>query len=191
MEAILALKCTETYHIVTAPVLVEELTCTLVEQFGKRRIMVELRSMNISTDFVEQRLWCITIGSLGATRDSLGLGQKDIGIAEDWNVVRLVTSVLVVVVYQEPLYRLVTLAPSTNILSYVDSRNIFLTIILQYNILGLDTIFTFILERNISLVIVSVKHVNLACKHMLLTVVSRQGHQYVRHLRRDREVATT
>ena len=51
---ILILVMSETNHVVAAPVLVEELTSTLIINLLQRRIVVEFGSMSIFTNLVEE-----------------------------------------------------------------------------------------------------------------------------------------
>ena len=113
MESVLVLECSETYHVVATPVFVYKLAATLVEDVLQCRCANKLRSVHIATYLVEKRLWCVLVGLLCATQQSLCLGKDDVGIAEDWHVVALVALVRGILVgVGIELQRTVTLAPT-------------------------------------------------------------------------------
>ena len=89
VEAILVLEMAETDHVVTAPVLVEELTSALTIDLLERWVVVDLGSVHIRTDLVEQALGRVAVGSRGTAGDGLSLHQDDIGETEDRHVVAL------------------------------------------------------------------------------------------------------
>ena len=69
--------------------------------------------MYIAAYLVEKRLWCVVVGLLCATQQSLCLGKDDVGIAEDRHVVALVALVRGILVgVGIELQRTVTLAPT-------------------------------------------------------------------------------
>ena len=87
----LPLKGTEANHVVATPVLPKELTSTLIENLLERRIMVDGGCLYIAADLVEEALRCVAVRCLSTTCDGLSLLQQDVGIAEDRQVVALVT----------------------------------------------------------------------------------------------------
>ena len=84
---------TETDHVVTTPVLIEQLTTTLVIYVLQSRSTIESRCVYVSTNLVEQALCSLTISSRSTTCNSLSLKQQNVGITEDRQVVRLVTTI--------------------------------------------------------------------------------------------------
>ena len=69
----LAFECTETYHVVPTPVLIKELTSTLIKKFLKRWSMVNCRSSNVATNLIEEAHRCITVGCGTSTYYSFSL----------------------------------------------------------------------------------------------------------------------
>ena len=65
---------------------VDKFTSALVEKVMQCGLAGKLRGMHIGTYLIEQRLWRVGIGGTCATQQSLGLGQDDVGKAEDRNV---------------------------------------------------------------------------------------------------------
>ena len=91
---ILILEVSEANHVVAAPVLVEELTSTLIINLLQRRIVVEFGSMGIFTNLVEEvpRFCRTTLAG-----QSLSLHQQYVGKAQQRHIVRLVTAILEVI----------------------------------------------------------------------------------------------
>ena len=107
----------EIANVGAAPVLVEELTSALFIDFLQRRSMVKQRRMHIGTNLVEQAAGLFAVGTLA--HQCLALLQQDVGIAEDRQVVALVTPIAVVLVDDEELDGPVALSPTLDIVTDV------------------------------------------------------------------------
>ena len=66
VESVFALERAEAYHVVAAPVFVEEFATAFVEDFLKRRIVVEQGSMHVTANLIEERLWRVAVGGGGS-----------------------------------------------------------------------------------------------------------------------------
>ena len=89
---------TEANHVIASPVLIEELTATLIIDFLKGWLTGNFRSTGILTNLVEE----VFGTTLSETCKSLCLHEQNISKAEEREVVRLVTAIVVVLWYDEP-----------------------------------------------------------------------------------------
>ena len=145
VETILALECSEANHVVAAPVLVNKLASTLVEDILQRWRASKLGSMHIRAYLIEQRLRSISICSICATQQSLSLGEDDVSQTEDRHVVALVALVhRILVGVGIELQRAVALTPSLAVGSTVDLLTRCLAVVLQTYTLGERELLAFV-----------------------------------------------